>query len=195
MIRIGVGAPCHTRDEGWGVNFIEILDAMNPQPVARCIYFNDGSEGLGTARKFCFDYLFKEMDCDIVLNASVDHGLFPDILAQIRPDVITGFGYLMRKPATVVSLVKRYVARNAWTGVYSMPRKIWMAYRESPGFEGWTGEDGAVHSWALANRIPIHIVRAPKYWVLRYSDKMKALAVELGGLKGMSKLVDAWDDD
>ena len=193
MMKIGVAAPCHTRDEKYVKQFIECLDKLNPQPYARCIYINDGSEGLGAARTFGFDYLYEEMNCDIVLNTSVDHYLFPDILHSVAKDQITGYGFLTLKPSTFITVIKRLFSPHAWTGVYTVPKKIWYAFKESPHYHKWDGEGDSLQWFALENNLAIKRIKPPKYWILRYSLTMKEHAASLGGKRAVLKLMDAWD--
>lgn len=191
-MNIGVGAPCHTDDRKFIQTFNQCLAGLKPEPDISYIHVNDGSEGLGAARTRVFDYLF-DQGCDVVLNASIDHYLFPDILRHIRKDRITGFGYLACKPSTVISVVKRMFAPHAWTGVYAVPRKIWMGFKASDHAYKWDGEGDSIQWYTLENNLAIKRVKVPKYWLLRYSTRMKEHAVELGGRRAVSKLMDAWD--
>lgn len=191
-MRIGIGAPCHVDDVKFIPGFNTAIEDMTRKPDAVYIYVNDGSQGLGQARRKVFDHLFHVEKCSVVLMCSIDFHLFPDILRHVDPNIITGFGYMMRKPATFVSIVKRFFAPHAWTGVYSMPRMFWAWFKRTPWAYKWDGEASAIQWFTLDEGIRIKTVRPPKYWLLRYSEKMKDYAAELGGRRAVLKLMDAW---
>ena len=191
-MRIGIGAPCHVDDKKYIPGFNTAIEDMTRKPDAVYVYENDGSEGLGVARRKVFDHLFHVEKCSVVLMCSIDHHLFPDILKHVDPFSITGFGYMAHKPADFVSIVKRLFSPFAWTGVYSIPRIFWNWFKRTPWAHKWDGEGDSIQWFALDEGINIHVVKSPKYWLLRYSERMKEYATELGGRRAVLKLMDAW---
>lgn len=191
-MKIGIGAPCLEADKPFIKSFNESIAEMTRKPDMTFIYVNDGTEGLGSCRTKVFDKLFAE-GCDVVLNASIDHYLFPDILSGIEDNQITGYGFLTLKPSTFITVLKRAFNPYAWTGVYAVPRKIWMAFKKSPWSHNWDGEGDSIQWFALEHNLKIVRVKKPKYWILRYSLTMKEHAASLSGKKAVFKLMDAWD--
>jgi len=192
---IGIGTPCLFED-------VIILDNLHRsianilvrreegRTVIHKVYMNDGSEGLKKVREDMFNDLFYNLNCDVVLQASADFYLFPDILEHIDPLNVTAFTFMTRRITTIIEFMKFRVAPNAWSGCYSISRNVWQALDKEGSFNG---SDDSVNSFCKRKRIKIKRVRTPKYYVLRYSKNMIRDAMRQDTFKKkFLKLLGAW---
>jgi len=187
-MRIGIGVPCHERDTGILRRCLASIDRLEPAPAVVYVLVNDGSRGL-RVRKEILDVLFYEWGCDVVLNVSADFAVFRGILSDVDEHRVTSFGFLRRHPADLLHIVKRWVTRKAWSGCYSIPRGVWDCFREVD----WDGSDSRLDWWCEARGLDVKRVRMPRYWVLRFSGRMREAAVGLPSLrKRLARLATAW---
>ncbi len=187
---VGVGTPCLYRDRYILRNLTKSVFNLKKydNQVIQFVHFNDGTEGLRKAREKVFDSLFG-WDCEVVIQASADFYLFPNILTFIEKDRVVSFTFLKRRISTFIEVIKFLIAPNPWTGCYSIPRKIWVDLKKSEMFDG---TDTSVNEFCKRNKIVIKRIRLPKYYVLRYSDRMIEFAKSLPFHKRIMKLLGAW---
>lgn len=187
--KIGIGIPCHVRDVGIVRRTLASIDELDPGPYRVKVYVNDGSQGMGYVRRRLFDKLFRDEGCDVVLACSADFGLMRGILKHVDPHRVTSFGFLRRHPADVIHVFKRFISRRAWSGCYSIPRWVWDRFREVD----WDGSDSAIDVWCRSEGLEVKRVRMPRYWVLRFSGRMREAAVGLPSLRArITRLASAW---
>lgn len=130
-MKIGLGIPCHVNDIPLLRKYcLPKVLKLDPQPAIIIVSINDGKDGMKNIRTELYDYLFKECNCDIVLNLGADMMPSKNILKYVRRNIIVSYGQYYRRPiATIINIITRllYTAfrRRPWRGTYSLPREIW----------------------------------------------------------------------
>jgi hypothetical protein len=190
-LNIGIGTPCLYSDRYIVVNLTKSIFDLerDGKEVKHFVHFNDGTKGLKDVREYVFNTLFYKENCDIVIQASADFYLFPNILNFVEKDKVVAFTFMKRRISTFIEIIKFIFAPNVWSGCYSMPKKVWDLLNDSGLFDG---TDTSVKNFCILNRIEIKRVRLPKYYILRYSERMIDYAINLPFHKKIVKLFGAW---
>jgi len=122
-LRVGVAIPCHISDIPILKYCLASIKELNPQPHKVSIDINEGEKSLKQIRTSLFDSLFET--CDVVLSVDADFYLFPNILSKVRNDKVVSFMCFYRKHYVFSLTCMRILFFNGWTGLYSIPKKIW----------------------------------------------------------------------
>lgn len=142
-MRIGVAIPCLNTDvpllEKYTLPSLSVLD---PPPNKILVLVNDGTGGLKEYRTKLFDKLFLEHKCDIVLSACADYRFTnKKLVTQMNPNKVQNYGRVYNTPLmSILFYVLRRMTRKPWSGMYSIPKKIWFEQvRDNPVFDGTDG--------------------------------------------------------
>ena len=141
--RVGVAIPCRVSDVSLAEKYpLPTLQALDPVPHKVLVLVNDGTRGLKEYRTRLFDSLFLEHGCDVVLSACTDYRFIDKkLMTKMDPVRVQNYGRVFTTPVmSVLFFVLRILARNPWSSMYSLPKRVWFEQiRDSPIFDGTDG--------------------------------------------------------
>lgn len=189
-MKIGIATPIHEKDYKYtALNKLSVQE-LNPKAYIHLAYPNDGKRGLKYYRTYLFNHLF-DIGCDIVLNCSVDHFLFKDILTFIEEDKVTTFAYFKKRISFLLDFIRFKLSPNMWTGVYAFNKEFWELLKKDESFDG---NDSSVMRFAQKINYPVNRIRRPSYMLMNPSKgKMFLEDEKIPSWKKIIRLI-SWGD-